>query len=257
MQLNGLEIGSVEELTFVLKSYDLHEGGEGVSEYDQYIRVIFSINEGAVPRRDEKGRDKRMKIYLKQGLRLRLASNIITGQAYLEALILDPERFPIMEVPWTPQYPYIPSAPSTFSTMQDSFDQILEKLEKIDFKSAVDNFSKTLETIEQTVVDANVKGLSENADAFIHELRQSNKDLQALIGKPDSQKELANIPVLIARFDHTLSQLDQLIAREAPGVQEIIENIRQLSEDLSYLIEQLKDNPSRLFFSEPPPKPEK
>ena len=162
-----------------------------------------------------------------------------------------------MVVPWEPQYDYIPSAPSTFSSMKDSVDQILDKLEQIEFKSIADNLNKVLENLNQAVLDANIKDLSTNANAFIEELRQSNKDLQKLIESPDSKKELDNIPILIDNFNQTLSQLDQLITGQTPEIQEIIENIRQLSENLNYLTERLKDNPSELLFSTPPPKQEK
>jgi ABC-type transporter Mla subunit MlaD len=141
--------------------------------------------------------------------------------------------------------------------MRNSVDQILDKLEQIEFKSVTDNLNKVLENFNQAVLDANVKDLGTNARAFIEELRQSNRELQKLIENPDTEKELSNIPVLIDKFNRTLSRLNQLITYQTPEVQEIIENIRQLSENLNYLSEHLKDNPSQLLFSAPPPKQEK
>jgi len=254
--LSGVKIGVVENVTFVRRSYDLPLDEAGISKYDRYIHVICSATEEELPTTEAQGQDRqqRLLIYVQRGFRLRLASNIITGQAYIEAVFLDPDRFPVIEVPWKPQYAYIPSAPSTFSTMQDSVDKILAKLEQIEFKTVIDNLNKVLETLNQTVLDANVKDLSANATAFIDELRQSNKGLQKLIESPDSKKELANIPVLVDKFNQTLSQLDQLITGQTPEVREIIENIRQLSENLNYLTEHLKDNPSQLLFSTPPKK---
>ncbi|MHC4647675.1 MAG: hypothetical protein ACYTBJ_19590 [Planctomycetota bacterium] len=344
VQLNGVDIGVVEEVTFVLKSYDLPESQEGVSKYDQYIRVIFSAIEEELPRYETEGSERRLTIYLKEGLRLRLASNLITGQAYLEALFLDPERFPAMEVPWKPKFTYIPSAPGAFRSMQNSVDRILDKLQQIDFETVVDNVNTLLENLNKAILDANVEGLSAKArqlladadktvkslgekvqklvvdadqalidanlralsekaqqlmldadqalidadlkalsakvrqfvadadkavvdanvkelstvaNAFIDELRQSNQDLKKLLESPDPKEELANIPVLVDKFNQTLSQLDQLIVSQTPEVREIIENIRQLSENLNYLTERLKDNPSELLFSAPPPKQEK
>ena len=254
--LSGVKIGVVENLTFVPRSYDLRLDESGISKYDQYIRVICSALEEELPTPQAEDRQQRLQIYVKRGFRLRMASNIITGQAYLEGVLLDPERFPAMEVPWEPQYDYVPSAPSTFSSIKDSVDQILGKFEQIDFKTITDNMNTVLETINQAVLDANVKGLSTNANAFIDELRQSNKDLQKLIENPDSKKELANIPVLVDNFNQTFSQLDQLVTSETPEIREIIENIRQLSENLNYLTEHLKDNPSELLFSAPPTKQE-
>jgi paraquat-inducible protein B len=255
--ISGVKIGVVEDVTFVRRSYDLPLDDAGVSKYDQYILVICSALEEKLPTPQAKGRQQRLPIYVQRGFRLRMASNIITGQAYLEGIFLDPERFPAMEVPWEPQYDYIPSAPSVFKTMKDSVDQILGKLEQVEFETIADNVNKVLENLNQAVLDANVKGLSTKAGAFIEELRQSNKDLQKLIESPDPKKELDNIPILIDNFNQTLSELDELITGEIPEVREIIENIRQLSENLNYLTERLKDNPSELLFSVPPPKQEK
>ncbi len=231
--LSGVKIGVVENVTFVRRSYDLPLDDAGISKYDQYIRVICSALEEKLPTPQAKDRQQRLPIYVQRGFRLRIASNIITGQAYLKGMFLDPERFGVMEVPWKPQYEYIPSAPSAFSSMQDSVVQILDKLEQIEFEAIAGNFN-----------------------AFIDELRQSNEALRKLIENPDSKKELDNVPILIDNLNQTLSQLDQLITGQTPKLQEIIENIRQLSENLNYLTEHLKDNPSELLFSVPPPKQE-
>lgn len=255
--LSGVKIGVVEKVTFVSKSYDLILDDAGISKYGQYIRVICSALEEELPAPKVADRHQRLQIYVRRGFRLRMASNIITGQAYLEGILLDPERFPAMQVPWEPQYDYIPSAPGVFSTMKDSVDKILDKLEQVEFKAIADNLNKVLENLNQAVLDANVKDLSTKARAFIEELRQSNKDLQKLIESPDPKKELDNIPILVDNLNQTLSQLDQLIINETPEIQEIMENIRQLSENLNYLTEHLKDNPSELLFSTPPPKKEK
>ena len=303
--LSGVKVGEVENVTFVRKSYELPLDDEGISEYDQYVHVSCSAFEEKLPisEIDIEGRQKRLMSFVEKGMRLRLASNLITGQAYLEMVLLDPGRFPAKEVPWKPKYGYIPSAPSAFRTMQDSVDQILQKLEDIEFNTVVDNLNKVLENTNQAILDTNmkvlssdiqklighvdqsvndanvkelsakiqqlvgdadlaisdadIKGLSAKAGAFIDELRQSNLDLKKLLENPDSTKELANIAVLVDKFNQVLSNLDDLIVSEKPELQEIIEYIRGLSGNLDYLSEHLKDNPSQLIFSSPPPKQEK
>ncbi len=255
--ISGVKIGMVENINFVSRSYDFPLDEVGVSKYDQYIRVNCSVFEEKLPIPQTQDRKHRLPIYVQRGFRLRIASNIITGRAYLEGVFLAPKRFPIMEVPWEPQFVYIPSAPSVFSGMQNSVDQILDKLEQVEFKTVVDNMNTVLKTFNQAVMDANIKGLSTKITAFVDELRESNKYLQNLIESPDSKKKLDNIPILVDNTNQTLSRLRRLITGETPEIREIIENIRQLSEDLNYLTEHLKDNPSELLFSTPPPKREK
>ena len=43
-----------------------------------------------------------------KGLRVRLASQGITGAAFLEADYIDPEKFPPMEIIWEPKTYYVP-----------------------------------------------------------------------------------------------------------------------------------------------------
>lgn len=180
--LSGVKIGLVEDVTFVRRSYDLPLDEAGISKYDQYIHVLCSALEEELPTPQAKDRQQRLPIYVQRGFRLRLASNIITGQAYLEAVFLDPERFPVMEVPWKPKYTYIPSAPSTFRAMQDSVDQILEKLEQIEFKTVVDNLNKVLETLNQTLsqLDQLITGETPEVREIIENIRQLSENLNYL-----------------------------------------------------------------------------
>jgi hypothetical protein len=68
------------------------------------------------------------------GLRVRVSSNILTQQAYLELNFLDPNRFPAEVVPWEPEYPLIPSATSELTTIKDSLDKILNQKQEIDVR---------------------------------------------------------------------------------------------------------------------------
>lgn len=274
--LNGVEIGIVEQVGFVLGDYELPGGPQGVSQYDQYIRVVFYVLEEKLPRTQS---SQRLQVYLDRGLRLRLASNLITGQAYLEGVFLDPERFAIMDVPWTPRYTYVPSAPSAFRSMQNSLDSILRQFETLDFKQVVDNVKQVLasadravteaeigklsskiqrlaDRIDQSISEVQVSVLREKTTALMDELRQSNRDLQALLANPDPEKKLDNLAILIDQFNRSLGRLDELIIQQSPEVEAIMQNIEQMSENLNYLSERLKDNPSEVLFSRPPARRE-
>jgi phospholipid/cholesterol/gamma-HCH transport system substrate-binding protein/paraquat-inducible protein B len=280
VQISGVEIGTVEEISFVTKTYHLPLDENQVSEYDKYVRVVCSSIEEDLPRAgSEKESHKRWVANVKRGIRLRLASNIITGQAYLQATLLDPNRFPAPEIPWEPQYFYIPSAPSSFTTIKDSVDEIIQELKKVRVKEITDNLNTLIENLNKTVTNADIKGvsrkiqklittgehaindanlaaLSDNFNTFIEELKQSNQGLKELLANPESEngKTFDNIPALLEKMGQTLTRFDQMIMRQTPEAQEIMENIRHLSENINYLTERLKDNPSNLIFSSPPPK---
>jgi phospholipid/cholesterol/gamma-HCH transport system substrate-binding protein/paraquat-inducible protein B len=127
-------------------------------------------------------------------------------------------------------------------------------------KAEIDVLSHKMQTLASTadraIADANVKTLSEQAVSLIEDLRKSNSHLQALLASPDTQETLDNIPVVVDEFSRTLNSLDNLLKSKEPEVEQILENLRQLSQNLNYLSERLKDNPSELLFSQPPQKQE-
>ncbi len=178
-------------------------------------------------------REARLKIMVKQGLRLRLVSNILTGQAFLEGVFLDPERFTVLDITWKPKDMYVPSAPGGFSTMKDSVDKILVKLERVD-----------------------ITGLAEEIKGLFGELRQTNQQVQGLLTNPDPNAESANLAQVIARFDKTLEELNLKIRSQSPEVYKFLRNLRAISDDIKELTAMLKEHPSEIIFSQPPKKSE-
>jgi phospholipid/cholesterol/gamma-HCH transport system substrate-binding protein/paraquat-inducible protein B len=154
-----------------------------------------------------------------QGLRLRLNSEILTGIAYLEADYLDPNRFPVLEIAWEPKHLYIPSAPSVLSTLEDSLDRIFSRLEKIDTEKI---------------------GLA----------------LQDILVSLDRALRDANLPEVMKQLNETLYRINRLIATRKPEIEQTLENLKEISANLADLTETLKQHPSELIFSQPPPKSE-
>jgi phospholipid/cholesterol/gamma-HCH transport system substrate-binding protein/paraquat-inducible protein B len=201
------------------------------------VRVICSVerkeDEKRVNAITEQQREVRIKEMIRKGLRLRLASNILTGQAYLEGVYLESKRFPILEISWEPKYLYVPSVPGTFSTMRDSVDKILEKLEEVD-----------------------VKNMTEEIQGLFAELRQTNQNIQGLLASPDPNAESTNLAEILVKFDNTLDELNSKIKTEGPEVGKILRNVKVISDDIKELTATLKKHPSEILFSQPPAKSE-
>ena len=226
----GVKIGQVESIEFVSAVYDLSRDSTGVSEYDRYIRVVCSANSKETKERigtlTEKQEDERLDKFIKQGLRLRLASNILTGQAYLEGTFVDPKRFPSLKINWKPHYRYLPSAPGTLETMKDSVDKILVKLEDID-----------------------IKDLAHNANMLLIEMRQ-------LLNDPNSDTKRVNFAEVLANLNDILERVDRQTANKSADVDKFLRNIMLISDDVKELTQRLKEHPSELIFSQPPKKSE-
>lgn len=252
----GVQIGVVESISFVRHDYDIPEVTKTSSPYRPLVRVVCSIRSGRLPEAEKGQNQAHLDALIKNGLRLQLSTNILTGQGVIESGYLDAERFPVTVYPWMPEYLFIPSAPGDFTTMKDSMDKILHRLEQIETEKIAENINEVLISINEGVNSGRIEAISEEVELFISEIRQTNQNLKALLENPTPQEEMANITVLVDRMNTTLARIDQLILTRSPQVLETLENFRQMSENLKNMTEDLKKTPSELIFSQPPKKKE-
>ncbi|MHC4693861.1 MAG: MlaD family protein [Planctomycetota bacterium] len=260
VELMGVKLGQVEDIDFVPAVYDISTDPTKVSKYERYIRVLCSIS--AEEAKEYAGditdvqRKARTKNLIQQGLRLRLASNILTGQAYLEGVFVDPNRFPILPIIWESKHTYVASAPGEFSTIKDSVDKILEKIEEIEFQKIVENVNQLLVVAKETVADANIPGVTEEIKNLFAELRGTNQQIQALLTNPDPNAKSTNIAQVITRLDNTLENINRMLVTERPEVDKFLHNLRVITDDVKELTAMIKQHPSEIIFSQPPAKSE-
>ncbi|MCZ6906871.1 MAG: MlaD family protein [Deltaproteobacteria bacterium] len=166
VKFRGVQIGNVEKITIVGRVYD---------NDSRLVLVRFSIFPDVFRVPVELGIERGLEKSIKEGLRVRVAAQGITGTAYIEADYLDPERNPPLDVNWEPQYPYIPSGPSTITRLSESVDRIFRNLEQINIQGITVSVEKSLKAVTKAVEDANVERLSEQAERLLVEVRESNR----------------------------------------------------------------------------------
>jgi phospholipid/cholesterol/gamma-HCH transport system substrate-binding protein len=228
----GVKIGRVEKIAFVVSEYDLKPGTPEFRKFQSYVFVKCSME---LPPFATKVTDVRERLESagERGYRLRLASNLLTGQAIVEGKFLDPARYPPLAVPWKPKYPYIPSAPGEITTMMNSVSAILRKLE-----------------------DVNIPAVTRQANDLLVELRQTNRELQEVLGDPNFKQIPGNLAHAVARTNLAIARLDAAMAGTRPEIEQVVSNMRDVSANLRDLSADLKSNPSDLIFSKPPSKQE-
>ena len=172
VEFKGVRIGQVDQIEFVGNAYDLDQDPTQVSEYEPYVRVVCSVVHGNLFEFAKEKARSVLEQMIDRGLRVRVTSNILTGEGFLEIDYLDPNRFEAMKVPWEPKYLYLPSAPSEFNTMKDSIDKILFQLQEIDVGNLVATLEKVLESIDQAVSDATLADLSAELRGLLKETRE-------------------------------------------------------------------------------------
>ena len=279
--LQGVKMGQVESIGFASEVYEIPPDLAAKLGEQRLVRVTFSVDRRFARELSPAERQARRGREIRSGLRLRLESNLITGQSSLQGTYVDPNRFPVPAWPWEPEFPFVPSVPSQFASLKDSLDRILLELDRLDVQKLFNHVDDLILTTDRAVTDANVPGLSQQAQAlFLNanravadanvpvlaqqvqalfaEVRVTNARLQGLLARPDQEKEkeMANIALILDQLNTTLRRVDSLVATQMPQLEGIIENFAKISGDLKELSANLKRTPSDLLFSSPPRKSE-
>ena len=281
VELRGVRMGQVEKIAFAQSEYELEIGTEDYFNYGNLVMVLASLDVKNLPADltfEERSKD--VKQLTARGFRLRLSSSLLTGQAYLQGEYLDPNRYPVLEVPWEPKHFYISSAPGEFTTIKQSVDRILAKLEQVDTEKIGELIEQILVSVNQAVDDANIPGISSRIQGLVAntsqavvdvnmpaisneiqsllaEARQTNQHLQELLERPEkTEPQMASIAVMVANLNKMLLRIDRLVMSQTPQMEHALGELREVSVNLKELTSGLKQHPSQLIFSEPPPKSE-
>lgn len=302
VEARGVQIGRVEQIDFVGDHYAIPVDDEAFQTFARYVRVVVSVDPEFMLGVCELETDERLQRLVTGGMRIRYATEILTGIGYLEAEFLDPNRFPILDMTWTPEFCYLPSAPGEFNTLKDSVDKILYKLEQIDIQQmsetahhllksmdqaitdanvaevvnkvqdvlvcaeqkieAIDTVqinqdaTELLATLKGAVVDANIPALGLQARTLLVEANKALVELNALLSRPQDDPLPANLPLVVDQLYTTLQRIDRLIATKSPQIDRVLDDTREISENLKQLTESLSRNPSNIIFSKPPRRTE-
>lgn len=249
----GVKIGSVDSISFVQNEYITDLESEDYSNYGRYVVVKMSIP-GILKAIPIKEIDKSIKKMIQEGLRVRLASQGITGTAYLEVDYLPPEKNPPLPISWQPKNHYIPSAPSTISRFSASLDDFFDKLEGTDIRSLLNNVDKLLNNLNQEVEQAKLAQLSREGTLLLAELRETNKSLKAVISSPEMQSSPAKLDKVLTQMNVTTKRLDTILSSNQNDFSIAMENLKLASQDLKDVTGNAKKYPSMIFFGEAPSK---
>ncbi len=255
LEFRGVRIGHVARIGFVGNQYKLDEESGAQAKYASYVRVVSGVLRAKLPELDDRRIETVLEQMIERGLRVRVTSNILTGQAYLEANYLDPNRFPAEEVPWKPRYPVIPSAPSELTTIKDSIDSILTQLQEIDVKGLVESLDRVFASLDTAISEAGLAELSMEARGLLRVSREKidaletgkiNADVGRLLGSLNQTVADANVPALsqeaqslIAELRTTNDYLQDLLA--PPAGAERLPNVPEAVARLSQTISQLNN----------------
>lgn len=190
---------------------------------------------------------------VEKGLRVRLASQGVTGAAYIEADYQDPARNPPLEIDWQPRYPYVPSTLSRITQLSESVEKILRSVENVDVGRLVNGLEKSLLTITKVAEGANFEKLGAQANVFLTEVRDTNRQLKELIGSNevksafrDGAAAAKTAREVIESVEKPLKQLLADLPQATDSVNRLIKRVDSMSADLPETSAQLRQSLRRL-----------
>lgn len=282
VKYRGVTVGDVTDIALVTALYDL--GQSDLSRPDFRLVVVRFVVD---PKRLGQTTDTREAI--KIGLRIKLASQGITGLSYMELDFVDPGRFPpqpdLATLPWRPEYEVIPSIPSTIAQVQDAAQALLAKFNSIDVprlattvqailddvhqslasggtKEALTELSELLRALRTTVAATDLPGLSADLKATstsIRTLAQGRETRQLLASANRAAERLSDAANQLPRLMASLQALAQRANNGTADVQAdlapVLRDIRATAANLRDTTETLRRYPSSVLLGEPPPRP--
>lgn len=276
VKYRGVAIGAVTQIGLSSAEYGRGAPDEIRRATFRTVFVRFEIDTtrvGQVPNSETVSRE---------GLRARIAPQGLTGQSYVELDFSNTERYPALEVPWTPRYDYIPSQPSTLSLVQDAATVLLAKFQQVDINGLADGVlglvtdlrgtlsggdahalltqaTATLATVQKVLADADMPALSA-------ELRRTLASARTLAQGPQTRELLrsataatgrlteaaARLPQLIAALDAVARRADTGSADLEAGLVPLLRDARTTVAALRQTSEALRRDPGQVVFGGPP-----
>ena len=270
VRFRGVQIGRVTEISLAAALYDMPESHANRAAM-QLVVIRFAV-ERAVARITS------LDDMIAAGLRTRIASQGITGVTYLEIDILDPRRYPPIQVPWKPRYDHVPAVPSTITQVTSAAEQILRRLEALDIEALVNNAaglmadlrrqvnggevaialreaSETLTELRAEIRKARFEDTAAELRDAMHHLSEAGRSTQELMSSREVRDALARIPAAVTALEQTLRTARGTTADLQADLSPLMRDLRSSVANLRDTTEALRRNPSQTLLGAPPPPP--
>ncbi len=254
--LRGVKVGKVTYVGFIWNEYP--------EIRDRYVLIQWEIPEFTSLLPVTTNIQAVLDVEIAHGLRARVQSQGITPDSDLALDYLNIEQIPPLKFPWTPKHYYVPSAPGQFTEILASIERITKNLEKVDFSVITARLDRVLGSADQFITNVDqvdFNKLGTNANALVAELRETNARLRATLAEAQAAVKGTDLPgigrntqALEARLSDATAELQRVLAAlDASDLNETLANTREAAKQLNGFLRELKQQPSSILFSEPPP----
>jgi phospholipid/cholesterol/gamma-HCH transport system substrate-binding protein/paraquat-inducible protein B len=237
VKFRGVPVGRVEQISLTSAEYATRR---------QYVLVRMSISSNIFQFPVNDPNSPELKRELDRGFRVRLAPQGLTGVAYLEMDYLEPERNQPLEIDWQPVYPYIPSTRSRITQLSEAVERILNNIGDINISQLSESIEKSLAAMTKLADSANLETIGMQANALLSEVRETNRQINALVGNPDLKSALADASVMAGRARQLIERAEEPVNRMLVDLPQASESLNRFAKKLDSLSNDLPETSAQL-----------
>ncbi len=228
-KFRGVKAGNVSEIALVTSVYDTRK---------MYVMVRVALEDRDLMENEEEW-NREVQQMIKNGLRLRLVPQGITGLSFLEAEFHPDSDATPLEIDWNPRYTYIPSTPAMMTLLGRSIERVAAEINTINLKAIGDDVESITSNLNQSAV--HIERVTGNVAA-------ASEDVIANVSLAADK-----LPSVSTNLVESIEMIQGIIADSSYDMDQIMLNLRYITEDTKEFIRMIKRHPGMLL-SEPPEK---
>ena len=278
VRYRGVPIGRVMEISLASAEYRRQERA-AYTEAFQLVVIRFAVDAtriGEVPTAQEA---------IAIGLRARISSQGLTGVNYIELDFVNPDRFPMVSVPWTPRFPFVPAIPSTVAQVRGAAETLVERLTQIPIEQIVTDMAALISGLSRQANDgdlatslrevaqiaAHLRAMMDSGalEALLTEAREAAAGARGVTNAPELREAITSVaaaanelrrttqrlPATIDGMERTLRTARHTTTDIQSELVPILADLRATTASLRATAEALRASPSQSIFGAPPPPP--
>jgi phospholipid/cholesterol/gamma-HCH transport system substrate-binding protein len=244
VKFRGVPVGKVEQISLTSVEYSTRR---------RYVMVRIGLTGRMFQYPLADGGSLSFTTEVEKGLRVRLASQGLTGAAYIETDYLDPARNPPLAIDWQPRYPYVPSTLSRITQLSEAVEKILRSIQDVDLGKLVDGIEKSLGAITKVAEGANLDKMGASANAFLNEVRETNRQLKDMLASGDLKAALRDGAAaaksareIIGNAEKPVNRLLTDLPQATEGMSRLLKRLDAVANDLPETSAQLRQTIQRM-----------
>ncbi|MHC5113438.1 MAG: MlaD family protein [Planctomycetota bacterium] len=225
VRFRGVPFGRVRRVGFVEYEYSETAALDPTRSSGSSIYVEMVIDAERLASLKADNLDAKLEEAVANGLRARLSSSGLGGPTFVQIDYLDPARFPVPDVPWTPHHRLIPSAPSAVRSIIDALAEVLTDLKETNAISKLSELGSIGPAVSRLVDTLEEDDVLSEAGGALAELKAASAELRELLADP-------RIDVLLDETTSTLASARTFLDESGADVKSLVAELTSMADAL-------------------------